>query len=173
MAVGAVVWITGLPAAGKTTLAEAVAVALRGQGTAVLVVDGDRLRAGLCRGLGWAPADRRENIRRAAELGRLAAEQGQVAICALVSPAAADRALARTIVAPGRFLEIHVCTGLDLCRARDPRGLYARAAAGELTGLTGVDAVYEPPIDPAVRWDGTGPVDVGVGLVLAVLGRER
>ncbi len=150
---GAVIWFTGLPASGKSTLADALAARLTLARRPCLVVDGDRLRQGLCTGLGWSDADRSENIRRAAEVARLAAEQGQVALCALVSPAATDRAAAAAIVAPFPFIEVHVATALAVCQARDPKGLYARARAGSARGVTGVDAPYDVPAAPGLRLD--------------------
>jgi len=166
---GAVLWITGLPAAGKTTLAEAVAAALRARGHGVLVLDGDRLRAGLSRDLGFAHPARTEQVRRTAEVARLAAEQGLIAIVALISPIAADRAGARAIAAPLPFIEVHLDADAALCRARDPKGLWAEAEAGRRSGLTGHDAPYEAPTAPDLRLPATEPLTRNRDAVLAAL----
>lgn len=146
-------WLTGLPGAGKSTLAMHAEAALVRQGVPTYAIDGDNLRHGLCRGLGFSDADRSENIRRAAEVCRMFNEAGVVAICALVSPLAAQREMAREIVGADSFLEVHVATPLSVCEARDPKGLYQRARSGQLPGLTGVGAAYEMPAHPALRID--------------------
>ncbi|NVN42265.1 adenylyl-sulfate kinase, partial [Ameyamaea chiangmaiensis] len=147
---GAVFWLTGLSGSGKSTLARGAETALFAEGIDVAVLDGDTLRAGLCADLGFSDADRRENIRRAASVARIMAETGQVVIVALISPLAADRAMAREIVGEG-FEDVFVDTSLDQCEARDPKGLYAAARAGRITGFTGIDAPYEPPANPDLR----------------------
>ncbi|MBI3706431.1 MAG: adenylyl-sulfate kinase, partial [Proteobacteria bacterium] len=124
------------------------------RGKQVYVLDGDALRQGLSHGLGFSPIDRAENIRRAAEVARLFADAGFIVVAALISPSAADRQLARRIVGDA-FREVHVRADLDTCRARDPKGLYARAAAGEIAQFTGVSAPYEPPQSPDVVVDTT------------------
>ena len=121
-------WLTGLPGAGKSTLAQALATELRARAVPACVLDGDELRAGLCRDLGFSTADREENMRRVAHLARLLNDQGICAIVALVSPTLAGRAAARRIVSPQTFVEIHVSTPLEVCQQRDPKGLYARTA---------------------------------------------
>ncbi|WP_079435625.1 adenylyl-sulfate kinase [Zoogloea sp. LCSB751] len=146
-------WITGLPAAGKTTLAQALATALRNKGRRAFVLDGDELRKGLCADLGLSDADRSENIRRASEVARLMWSAGLDVVCAFVSPFQLDRQQARNRVPPGRFIEIHLSTPLEECMRRDPKGLYARAQAGEIHGLTGLDGPYEPPEAPEFRFD--------------------
>jgi bifunctional enzyme CysN/CysC len=150
---GATVWITGLPAAGKSTLGAAVEEALIGQGVAALRLDGDNLRHGLNGNLGFDPADRAENVRRTAHAAKLLAEAGTIAIVTLVSPYARDRELARQIHQQDGldFIEVFVDTPLEECERRDPKGLYARARAGELQGLTGIDDAYERPEDPELR----------------------
>jgi bifunctional enzyme CysN/CysC len=147
---GATIWITGLPCAGKTTLAAATERLLREEGSWVLSLDGDELRRGLCRDLGFSAEDRAENVRRAGEVAGLVAEAGGITVVALISPYAADRAGVRARHAERgvRFVEVHVATPPDVCEERDPKGLWARARAGELTGFTGVDDPYEAPEAP-------------------------
>ena len=144
---GATVWMTGLPASGKSSVAIAVEAALVRSGRPALVLDGDNLRHGLNGNLGFSPEDRAENVRRTAHAAALLAEAGVVALVSLVSPYAADRAAARAIHAERGlpFAEVWVATPLAECERRDPKGLYARARAGEITGMTGVDAPYEAP----------------------------
>lgn len=141
---GAVIWLTGLPASGKSTLARALERRLFSRGGSPILLDGDTLRAGLNGDLGFSPKDRQENIRRLAEVASHLARNGHVAIVAAVSPARADRAQARRI-ADELFHEIHVSTAAEVCEARDPKGHYRKARAGELKGFTGTDGGYEPP----------------------------
>jgi adenylyl-sulfate kinase len=168
---GATVWLTGLPASGKSTLAAAVEARLLAEGRAAYLLDGDNLRHGLNGDLGFSPEDRAENVRRTAEVAALIADAGVVALAALVSPYVADRDAARAVHAHRGigFLEIHVATSLAECERRDPKGLYARARSGELTGLTGVDAPYEPPVSPDLRVVPDVPLDAAVESVLALL----
>jgi adenylyl-sulfate kinase len=147
----AAVWLTGLSGAGKSTIAAALAVELRSRGVRSHVLDGDAVRTGLCRDLGFSEADRAENIRRVAEVARMFNEAGLVAIVALISPLARDREIARAIVGEARFFEVHVCTPLSVCQARDPKGLYRKARSGQLLNFTGLDAPYEPPLAPALE----------------------
>lgn len=146
-------WITGLPAAGKTTLATALAAALKNDGRQAVVLDGDELRKGLCADLGLSAADRSENIRRAGEVARLMWSAGLDVVCAFVSPFRIDRLRARSRIPAGQFIEIHLSTPLEECMRRDPKGLYAKARAGEIQGLTGWDDPYEPPEAPEFRFD--------------------
>jgi bifunctional enzyme CysN/CysC len=148
----AVLWFTGLPAAGKSTIARALERALFEAGCQTMLLDGDQVRHGLCGDLGFSPADRAENLRRAGEAARLFFEQGSLVLCTFVSPFAADRDRVRALLPPGRFLEVHVRASVETCAVRDPKGLYARAARGELAGLTGVDAPYEPPVRRRRWW---------------------
>jgi adenylylsulfate kinase len=140
-------WLTGLSGAGKTTLAEALAAHLAASGRAALVLDGDRMRQGLNRDLGFGREDRRENARRLAEVAKLLNAAGVTAVVAIISPFADDRAMARAIVGDA-FAEVHLDASLEVCAARDVKGLYARAAAGQLPGFTGVSAPYEAPAAP-------------------------
>lgn len=148
-----VLWLTGLSGAGKTTLAITLCRRLEDAGTMAAVLDGDAVRAGLCRGLGFSPGDRRENIRRVAEVAKLMREAGLVVICALISPLREDRAMARDIIGAVYFQEVHVATPLEVCERRDPKGLYRNARANALTQFTGVSAPYEEPQSPDLRID--------------------
>ncbi len=147
---GATLWFTGLPGAGKSTIAAAVEERLIAAGQSAFLLDGDNLRHGLNGDLGFDEQARRENVRRTAHVARLLAESGTIALVSLVSPYAADRALAAALHSGDdlEFVEIFVDAPLELCEKRDPKGLYARARAGELSGMTGVGAPYEPPADP-------------------------
>ena len=148
---GAVLWLTGLSGAGKTTLAEAVAERLGAAGYPCYLLDGDRLRTGLNADLGFSPEDRTENVRRTAEVAALFADAGLLCIVSLISPYRADRERARQ--ATPRFHEIHVAADLATCEQRDTKGLYRRARAGELPAFTGVSAPYEAPTSPELRLD--------------------
>ena len=166
---GATVWITGLPASGKSTLAVALEQALVERGTAAYLLDGDNLRHGLNGDLGFSATDRAENVRRTAEVARLLADAGMVAIASLVSPYAAGRAQARAMHERDglRFVEVYVNTPLEECERRDPKGLYAKARSGELTGFTGIDDPYEPPEHPELELRPDG--ERAVATVLALL----
>lgn len=145
-------WFTGLSGAGKTTLATAWQNELQAANRPALVLDGDELRRGLCADLGFSPQDREENMRRVAELAAWLNRTGLNAIVALVSPTLHGRERARQIIGAKCFVEIHVATPIDICRMRDPKGLY-RKATQERFGLTGVDAPYETPLSPALTID--------------------
>lgn len=148
--VGATVWLTGLSGSGKSTVAFEVERRLVEAGVAAYVLDGDNLRHGLNAGLGFNPDDRAENVRRVGEVALLLADAGVVALAPLVSPYRADRDRIRSRHTEHDipFIEVHVATPLEECERRDPKGLYAKARAGELSGLTGVDDPWEPPLAP-------------------------
>jgi adenylyl-sulfate kinase len=150
---GATVWFTGLPASGKSTVAAAVEAELVRAGRAAYRLDGDNLRHGVCGDLGFTAEDRDRNVRRTAEVARLFADAGLVALVSVVSPYAEARTFAReTHERDGlRFIEVYVNTPIEVCVERDPKGLYARAKAGQLHGFTGVDDPYEPPVAPDVE----------------------
>ncbi|SCX22014.1 adenylyl-sulfate kinase [Mycolicibacterium fluoranthenivorans] len=172
---GATIWFTGLPASGKSTLAVAVERALVEAGRVAYLLDGDNLRHGLSDDLGFSAGDRTENIRRVGHLTRLLADAGVIALAALVSPLRSDREIARSLNAAAKlpFIEVHVATPVEECARRDPKGLYARANAGELKGLTGVDAPYEAPEAADLVVDTTdADLDQLVGQVIALLNLE-
>ncbi|MDH5675749.1 MAG: adenylyl-sulfate kinase [Myxococcales bacterium] len=150
---GVVLWFTGLSGSGKSTVAHAVEQKLLGCGVAAYVLDGDNIRHGLCSDLGFSSEDRGENIRRVGEVARLFVDSGLVVLCAFVSPYRADRRRLRDLLGAGDFLEIFVNASVEACRARDPKGLYARAASGEIGNLTGVGSPYEAPEAPELVLD--------------------
>lgn len=146
-----VVWLTGLPASGKTTIARALHSRLSAAGKTVAVIDGDALRSGLCSDLGFSELDRTENIRRAGHVARLMADMGLYVVVAMITPRASDRESARQIVGRHRFLEVFVDAPVSVCIDRDPKGLYARAISGEIKTFTGISATYERPISPEMH----------------------
>jgi adenylylsulfate kinase len=168
---GVTVWFTGLPSAGKTTIANLVGERLAQGGRPVEVLDGDVVRSHLSRGLGFSKADRDENIRRIGYVAGLLTGHGVTVLVSAVSPYRAVRDELRTTIGRvGGFLEVHVATDLATCRARDVKGLYARQARGELRGLTGVDDPYEPPLAPELVLDtAVEPPEASADRVLAVL----
>jgi adenylyl-sulfate kinase len=172
---GATIWFTGLPAAGKSTIASAVEQRLVIEGRHAFLLDGDNLRHGLNADLGFNEDARTENVRRTAHVASLLAESGAIALVSLVSPYACDRQSAADLhAAVGlRFIEVFVDAPLALCERRDPKGLYARARSGELAGMTGVGAPYEHPVNPdlAVR-SGEETVEAAVERVMQVLASQ-
>lgn len=147
------VWLTGLSGAGKSTIAAVLERDLHARGVRTMLLDGDNLRHGLNRDLGFSMEDRAENVRRAGEVARLFAEGGVISLCALISPSAAARQAVRDRFAPDAFLEVFVDAPIDACRSRDPKGLYARSDAGIIDDLTGVHSAYEPPVSPDLVLD--------------------
>jgi bifunctional enzyme CysN/CysC len=161
------IWLTGLPGAGKTTLARALQCRLRDAGAHAFVLDGDAMRTGLCRDLGFSEADRIENVRRVAEVARLMFDAGLIVIVALVSPFREHRQAARKLFSDGDFVEVFVDTPAKECERRDPKGMYARARRGELNDFTGIGSRYERPERPELRLDaGAKTVEEGVDGVL-------
>ncbi|NLD77404.1 MAG: adenylyl-sulfate kinase [Acidimicrobiales bacterium] len=170
---GATVWLTGLSGSGKSTVAVALERRMILAGRPAFRLDGDNLRHGLNSDLGFSPADRDENVRRAGEVACILAEAGVVAIVPLISPyrEARDRARAVHDKAGVPFLEVFVDTPIELCEERDPKGLYAKARAGEIRGFTGIDDPYEPPLDPElVLTPDHGDPNHQASLVLSLLG---
>lgn len=170
----AILWLTGLSGCGKSTLAVALEKRLLGLGYGAYVLDGDNVRHGLNKNLGFTPEDRQENIRRIGEVAKLFADAGLLAITSFISPYRADRALVRQLVPPGMFLEIFVDAPLEVCEARDPKGLYKKAraavAAGKGLMFTGIDAPYEAPEQPEFHLHTDRlPVDLCVAAVIAEL----
>ncbi|HEV3106541.1 MAG TPA: adenylyl-sulfate kinase [Trinickia sp.] len=149
----ATLWLTGLSGAGKSTIAYALEQRLRADRRPCAVLDGDNVRHRLSRDLGFSDDDRRENVRRVAEVARLMNDVGLIVITALVSPFREDRAAARRIIGEDRFVEVYVSTSLEVCESRDPKGLYRKARQGELRQFTGVSSPYEPPRAPTVVVD--------------------
>jgi bifunctional enzyme CysN/CysC len=147
---GATIWFTGLSGSGKSTIAAACERLLLAGGRAAYILDGDNLRHGLNGDLGFSAEDRAENVRRVGEVARLFADAGIVVVVPLISPYRADRDRVRAAhdAAALPFIEVHVATSIDVCEQRDPKGLYAKARAGEITGFTGIDDPYEPPLTP-------------------------
>jgi bifunctional enzyme CysN/CysC len=145
---GMVFWMTGLSGAGKSTLSEAVYALLSQKGYAVAVIDGDRLRSGLCSDLGFQEADRAENNRRAAEMAKMLVEQQIIVLVALISPRKTHREMARSLIGTAFFREVFVDAPFDLCLRRDVKGLYQRALEGEIQRFTGLDSPYEVPDAP-------------------------
>ena len=164
------VWFTGLSGSGKSTLAFALEEALLERGIAAYVLDGDNVRFGLNRDLGFSPEDRTENIRRIGEVCRLFGDAGIVVLTAFISPYATDRDQVRAIHPEGTFVEVYVDTPLDVCEARDPKGLYVKARAGEIPDFSGISAPYEPPPSPEITIDTTQPLDDCIAQLLANLG---
>jgi len=149
--VGCVIWLTGLPSAGKTTIATEVERELFNLGRHAYVLDGDNIRHGLGADLGFSPKDRAENIRRVGEVAKLFADAGFVCITAFISPYRHERELARKLLEPGRFIEVFINAPLEVCEQRDPKGLYAKARAKEIKDFTGISAPYEPPLKPEIE----------------------
>jgi adenylylsulfate kinase len=148
---GCVLWMTGLSGSGKSTIALALEKQLHAEGRFTTVLDGDNVRTGINNNLGFSEADRTENIRRIAEISKLFAQQGIVTICCFVSPTIAIRELAKGIIGAQDFIEVFVDTPLEVCEARDVKGLYAKARKGEVKDFTGISAPFEPPAAPDIR----------------------
>lgn len=166
----ATVWLTGLSGAGKSTIAFELEKLLLDEGRPSFVLDGDNIRHHLNSDLGFSADDRRENIRRTAEVARLMNDAGLIVVTAFISPFRADREMASAIIGAQNFIEIHVSTVAAVCEARDPKGLYAKARAGKIPEFTGVSSPYEPPLNPALALDtGTLRLDEAVGAVYAHL----
>lgn len=167
-----VVWFTGLSGSGKSTLAGALERTLLDLGVSTYLLDGDNVRHGLCRDLGFSDSDRRENIRRVAEVARLMADAGLIVLTAFISPHREEREQARALIGDAHFIEIYVDTPLSVCESRDPKGLYKKARAGELPNFTGISAVYEPPETPDLHLEGEQLVTNLVEQIVDLLRRK-
>lgn len=166
----AILWFTGLSGSGKSTLANAVNAALFERGLATYVLDGDNVRHGLCKDLGFSDADREENIRRIGEVAKLFLDAGVIVLTAFVSPFRADRDKARDLVEAGDFFEIFCAADLDVCESRDPKGLYAKARSGAIKEFTGISSPYEAPDTPELKIDtGAQELAESVEVVLKAL----
>lgn len=163
------VWFTGLSGSGKSTLAFAVEAALLERGVACYVLDGDNVRFGLNRDLGFSPDDRTENIRRIGEVCRLFQDAGLVVLTAFISPYRADREQVRSLHPDGAFTEVFVDTPIEVCEARDVKGLYAKARAGEIPEFSGISAPYEAPETPEIRVDTSEPLERCVAQIIEQL----
>lgn len=146
-------WFTGLSGSGKSTIANALDVALHERGYHTFLLDGDNVRHGLCSDLGFSDEDRVENIRRIGEVSKLFADSGLIVLSAFISPFVSDRRMVRKLFPAGEFIEVFMDTPLDTCEDRDPKGLYKKARAGEIKRFTGIDSPYEAPPHPEVRLD--------------------
>ena len=166
----AILWFTGLSGSGKSTLANAVNAALFERGLSTYVLDGDNVRHGLCKDLGFSDADREENIRRIGEVAKLFLDAGVIVLTAFVSPFRADRDKARDLVEAGDFFEIFCAADLDVCESRDPKGLYAKARSGAIKEFTGISSPYEAPDTPELKIDtGAQDLEESVNLVIKAL----
>lgn len=168
-------WLTGLSGSGKSTVAVELERLLLTEGRPAYLLDGDNLRQGLNGDLGFSADDREENVRRVAHVARLFADAGIVAIVPLISPYRAGRDLARRLheTADLDFIEVHVDTPLAECERRDPKGLYAKARSGELTGMTGIDDPYQPPTNPEIRLTPTDGTSTAMAAAIRARLRPR
>ncbi|SFN10296.1 adenylylsulfate kinase [Izhakiella capsodis] len=151
---GAVLWFTGLSGSGKSTVAGALEQALHQRGVSTYLLDGDNVRHGLCRDLGFSDSDRKENIRRVGEVAKLMVDAGLIVLTAFISPHREERQMVRTMLGVECFIEVYVDTPLAICESRDPKGLYKKARSGELKNFTGIDSIYEAPLAPEIHLDG-------------------
>ena len=161
-----VLWFTGLSGSGKSTLANALDQALFAEGRQTYVLDGDNVRHGLNRDLGFTDAEREENIRRIGEVAKLFVSAGMIVLTAFISPFRSDRRMVRALLDEDEFIEIFVRAPLEVCEERDPKGLYKRARAGEIKNFTGLDSPYETPVKPEIIVD---TADVGLDESVAVI----
>jgi len=165
-----VLWFTGLSGSGKSTVAGAVEQALFELGAHTYLLDGDNVRMGLCQGLTFSDADRKENIRRIGEVAKLMADAGLIVLTAFISPHRNDRAQVRNMLPETEFIEVFVDTPLAICEQRDPKGLYKKARAGEIKNFTGIDSLYEAPESPEIRVEnGVQPLSEAVEEIINYL----
>jgi len=169
---GATIWLTGLSGSGKSTVAVAAEAELVNRGHLAYVLDGDNIRHGLNKNLGFSPEDRTENIRRIGEVAKLFTDSGVIVFTSFISPYRSDRDEVRALFDDGDFLEVHVSTDIETCEERDPKGLYKKARAGEIPEFTGVSAPYEAPEKPELVLD-TGKLSVEESVVALIDGLEK
>lgn len=165
----AALWFTGLSGAGKTTVAHALENRLAGMGCKLYVLDGDNVRHGLCKDLGFSDDDRVENIRRVGEVAKLFVDSGTIVLCSFISPFRSDREKVRALFEQGDFLEVYCNASLDICEDRDVKGLYKRARSGEIPNFTGIDSPYEAPENPEITLDTTQELDACVEEMISLL----
>lgn len=166
---GVTLWFTGLSGSGKSTLANAVARELHERGTSTFVLDGDNIRYGLSNNLGFSTEDRIENIRRVGEVAKLFTDSAIINLAAFISPFRGDRDIARALQ-PKTFVEVYCKADVAICESRDPKGLYKKARAGEISGFTGIDAPYEAPLSPEITVDtGRDSLEKSVAVVISYL----
>lgn len=171
---GVMLWFTGLSGSGKSTVAIALERELQRRGLLCRILDGDNIRSGINSNLGFSAEDRRENIRRIAEVGKLFVDTGIITIAAFISPTEEIRQMAQQIIGPADFKEIYISTPLEECERRDVKGLYARARRGEVKNFTGISAPFEAPKHPALSIDTQKvPLEESVGMLLRFLGVEQ
>lgn len=166
---GKVIWFTGLSGSGKTTIANALELELHRLGKKTYILDGDNMRQGLNKDLGFTDVDRGENIRRVAEVAKLMLDAGLIVLTAFISPFASERALAKDVIGRDDFIEVHINTSLTVCERRDPKGLYKKARDGLIMNMTGIDSPYEPPEEPDLRIDGSGDIRPAVRDMLRLI----
>lgn len=170
---GAVLWFTGLSGSGKSTLAGAIEHQLTSMGMKTYLLDGDNIRHGLCRDLGFNEADRQENIRRVGEVAKLMVDAGVIVATAFISPFQADRQKVRDLFEPEQFFELYVDTPVSICEQRDPKGLYKQAREGKIKQFTGIDSPYEIPQNPELHLDGQQPISDSLSQIIALLLRNH
>ncbi|MEO6290270.1 MAG: adenylyl-sulfate kinase [Ginsengibacter sp.] len=165
------IWLTGLSGSGKTTLALRLEHYFFGKGFKVFILDGDNVRMGLCKGLGFSEDDRRENLRRVGEVARLMLDAGLVVISAFISPCEDDRMAIKEMVGEQRFIEVYVNCSLKVCEERDVKGLYAKARKGIIPHFTGISAPYDPPVSPAIElMTAEETIEESVGKIIEFVG---
>ncbi|MGG4607037.1 adenylyl-sulfate kinase [Providencia sp. Me31A] len=170
---GAVLWFTGLSGSGKSTLAGAIEHQLASMGSKTYLLDGDNIRHGLCRDLGFSEADRQENIRRVGEVAKLMVDAGLIVATAFISPFQSDRQKVRELFSPNQFFELYVDTPVSVCEQRDPKGLYQQAREGKIKQFTGIDSPYEAPLNPDLHLDGQQPISDSLSQIIALLLRHH
>lgn len=169
----ALLWFTGLSGSGKSTIANKIEVILNKNNIHTYILDGDNLRHGLCSDLDFNIKDRKENIRRVAELSKIMVDAGLIVLTTLISPYRSDRNKIRNMIKSNKFFEIFVDTPINICEDRDPKGLYKKARLGEINNFTGIDENYEKPINAEIYLKGTDPIDVLIHQVLTKLLKEN